>query len=29
MGILMKKKYGLKRFKKVELLHTDREVKEK
>ncbi|MDR3169129.1 MAG: hypothetical protein LBU27_05210 [Candidatus Peribacteria bacterium] len=29
MGITMKKKYGLKRFKKVDLLHTDKEVKEK
>ncbi|MDR2416111.1 MAG: hypothetical protein LBD75_05965 [Candidatus Peribacteria bacterium] len=29
MGIAMKRKYQLKRFKKVDLLHTDREVKEK
>ncbi|MDR0607527.1 MAG: hypothetical protein LBG52_04135 [Candidatus Peribacteria bacterium] len=29
MGLALKKKYGLKRFKKVDLLHTDREVKEK
>lgn len=28
-GITRKKKYGLKRFKKVDILHTDREVKEK
>lgn len=29
MGLAMKKKYKIKRFKKVELLHTDREVKDK
>jgi hypothetical protein len=29
MGLAMKRKYQLKRFKKVDLLHTDREVKEK
>ena len=28
-GIALKKKYKIKRFKKVDLLHTDREVKEK
>ncbi|MDR0651399.1 MAG: hypothetical protein LBG59_08650 [Candidatus Peribacteria bacterium] len=29
MGLNIKRKYQLKRFKKVDLLHTDREVKEK